>query len=101
MLGKVGIDADILCFLHIFALIAVKHECIVAVEAIVMLAGIFGTFEAVLQVAMSDAAGNSRTGYRTKAVVEASVTVALETESAQTAVESAQREKSIRPFEVL
>jgi hypothetical protein len=92
LFGKVGIDADLLGLLHVPALIAVQHKGIVAVETVVMPARVLGAFKAVLQVAVPDAAWDSRTGDRAEAVLETPVATALKAESAQSAVESAQRE---------
>jgi hypothetical protein len=77
-----------------------QHKCIVTVETVIVLTGVFRTFETVLQVVVPDAADCPRTCLRTETVFETPVAVALQAKSAQSAVESAKREEFIRSIEI-
>jgi hypothetical protein len=64
--------------LHVLSLVAVKNKRIIIVKAVIVLAGIFGTFKAILQISVPDTARCHRAGRRTRAVLETTLAIALQ-----------------------
>ena len=92
LLGEVVFYPDPLCFCHVTLLILVRDQRVISVDIVILFARVLVALKAVLEIAVSDAAGDDRTLFGAKAFLEASRTLAADLHGAESAVESAKGE---------